>query len=215
MQKKIQNLFLILITLTLLSGCSSGFKPKENTLLIEKDKPILQAVFFEKDIDKNTKKALVEEIQKSINIYSADSQTVKINNIKSENDIERLSFLILEYASIKDFGSFNQLSIFNGSLDEAEKLGFTIPDSYYMINDSDIDTENTYSLNAISLDGCQILILDSDMQPITADNQNEALNYVELKGSELLYATDNVIIKDKHTVAVKADNDKLAFIIYK
>lgn len=212
---------LVLLGLTACIGLKA-WKPERNTIKIEADKPIAQAMFFGKDMGDEEKNRLFDELMSKIDEYTSKYGADKIDvtvpeeNKREASDIAALGYVVIEYSGMKELGRFNDYSVYEGEYAQAADFGFDADRSYYAANDKGLDTSQVYKLSDIAQEGYRLLVLDPDMQPnATGEEAGEELNYIELAGYELLYATDNVIIEGKHSCAVKPDAKEEAFVIYK
>lgn len=227
MQKiSLKQIFLVAIVLILSFGLLSckkdkQWKPDRNMIRIEKDKPVSQALFFESGIDSNAKNELYTEIQTKIEEYNNQygKDLVFVISPKEKQSVDKLDSIILSYDSLKEFGRFNDYSVFDGHIYEVEDFGFDIKKDYFKVSNGRLDMSQAVGMDTMDLDGCRILILDPAMQPhgfhMEEDSAIPEINYVELVGADIMYATKNIMIVDESIATVNMGEKELGYIIYR
>ena len=216
------TMVLLVLSFGLLScGKDKKWNPDRHMIRIEKDKPVSQALFFESGIDGNLKNELYTDIKTKIeeynNKYGKDS--VFVISPKEKQSADQLDSIILGYDSLKEFGRFNDYSVFDGHIYEVEDFGFDIKQDYFKVSDGKLDTSRTVGIDKIDLDGCRILVLDPAIQPHGFHTEEESaaskLNYVEVAGADIIYATKNILVVDESVATINMGEKELGYIIYK
>lgn len=207
----------LLFATIMLVGCFASWKPEFNTVKVEKDKPIKQAVFFENEIDAVQKKSLVDQINTHIDEYNNKYGAGKAKLLDADKNLSNAKYLILEYDNIKEFGRFNDCTVFDGELLEANKSGFDLPDKFSQVTDGVINNDSSFGLNEFDSSKYRILIFDSKLQMMPSEDENtDNANYFQLsKKNNIEFVSGDVALKDSITVAPKYQSDDLSYIIYK
>lgn len=217
--KRMLSIAVVLVAAFGLTACSKEWKPERNTVRIQKDKPVSQAMFFEKDADKALKSELFEELRSKVeeynNTYGKDM--VVITTPKADKQkAEDLDFVKLDYFDIKEFGRFNDYSVYDGEIDKAKEYGFDIGADFFKVEKGQAEYSKAVKAGEIDAEGAKLLILDPLMQPYDSETDSEGdLNYFELVDASVIFATQNIMISDEHTVAVSPESSDLGYVIYK
>lgn len=210
----------LLITVLSFTACGKEWKVERNTVRIQKEKPVTQAMFFGGDAEKSLKTELFALLKDKVQEYNAayGKDLVVITKPKEGKGAEGLDYVVLEYATMKEFGRFHDYSAFDGELSLAEEYGFDLDKSYFQVENGKVDTSRPLALNDLEREGCRLLIIDPAIQPFQPDKEavtQEDLNYFELVDASVLYVTDNIRPVDSTEFTIESENSDLGYIIYK
>lgn len=192
MKKKIGCL--LFVTAVALMGCSKGDDVKKTTLYIDEDGEVTEAIVEALDKDYYDSNEMENFIEEEVDAYNKEAGSDKVDVVKYEVENHKAKVTI-EYESMADYGKFNNVSAFYGTIKEAKKAGHEFEGEFLSAKDKPAITykelKGSNSYYAVVVEGKQTVVLDNDV----------------------LYASPNVKIKGEKAI-VENSNEK-AYIIYK
>lgn len=210
----------VLIATLGLTACNKGWKAERNTVRIQKEKPVTQAMFFGSAADKSLKTELFASLQDKVQEYNTayGKDSVVITKPKEGKTAESSDYVVLEYATMKEFGRFHDYSAFDGELVSSEEYGFDPAKSYFKVENGKIDASKSFDLEELGSEDCRLLIIDPAIQPFWPDKEaatEDDLNYFELVDTSALYVTENIRLVDSKTFTIEPESSDLGYVIYK
>lgn len=177
-------------------GCAKGDNVRKTTLYVE-DGKVTEAIVEKLDEEFYDEKKMEDWITKDVDAYNKEHGSDVLKIVKCEVEGETAKATI-EYDSMKDYGEFNGMKAFCGTIREAEKAGYDFEGEFESARGKPVIThdelENSESYYAVIVSEAQEIVLEE----------------------EILYASPNVSVKGKKAVIDKgAGNHNLAYIIYK
>lgn len=188
----------ILLSVLHLTGCGSDKNVKENTLYVNNNGKVIGALYERLDKNYYNEEELSDWILAEVDSYNKENgkKTLKLRECEVGDGQARVS---IRYASIEDYADFNQVVAFEGTIEEAQKEGYTFAGEFKstadkpVITNKEIDASSEY----------KVLILEESQQLVMEE--------------KILYVNEVVSVnKDNLKRAkVNASKQNLAFIIYK
>lgn len=132
MQKKrwtgmVAALFLLAHT-AVCSGCSTGMGTEEVTgIKIGRDGTVTATIVEAFDKEYYTEDGLSEMIQSEIAAYDSSGEKVSLVEIREQEDTGSI-VVVMKYASAEDYAAFNEVTLFYGTVAQAQTAGYT-PDA--------------------------------------------------------------------------------------
>lgn len=202
------------------TACKKEWKPDRNIVRIQKDKPISQAIFFEKDASKEQKAELISELKSKVAEYNDSFGKDLIVITKPKDDktkIEDLNYAVLDYPSMTDFGRFNQYSVYFGDPANAEQAGFSIHDTEFLtVEKNQADASKVVKAEEIAGETMRLLVLDPAIQPFAAEGQEQGeLNYFEVEDAQVAYVSANILLTENEELTVAPDSQTPGYVIYR
>lgn len=192
--KKFAYVILVGLAVVGMTGCTKGDKVKNTTLYVEQNGKVTSAIVEALDKDYFSIKELEKWIDEEVNTYNKENKgSIKVRKCEEESGKARVT---LEFPSLEDYSTFNNVEAFFGTIEEAEKAGYSFNSEY-------ISAKGKPSVTGAELEGSKsyyVLIVE-EAQTIELDE-------------DILYASSNVKVKGERA-SVDADTKELAYIIYK
>lgn len=124
-------LILLPVLLLLLVGC--GEKPKETTVSVSKKGVVTQTIIEKWDQDDYDQAEFESNIAEQIGSYGSDAVRLKSCEVK-----KGMITVVLEYDSVADYGAFNGVQCFDGTIAEADQAGLIMNGTYYDTDGAEI-----------------------------------------------------------------------------
>ena len=192
--RKIISFCLLMCSVLLFSGCF-GSVPKEDTISVDKRGRITSTIVEEFDKDFYDADELESEIDEELSEYNKNfaADHVRKETFKVEDGVAVLQLVFDESGYYSDYTG---LTLFAGTLSEAEEEGYDLPGDFVEPN------ENAADLDTLNSDGkAHVLILE------------EAVS-VRVPGTILAVCPeDNVSVTGKREAVVQ--EAELSYIVYK
>lgn len=185
---------LLLVMAMAMTGCSKGDDVKKTTLYVDEDGEITEAIVetLDKDYyDSGEMENFIEEETAAYNKQAGDEK-VEIAKCEVEDGKARVT---MEYESMKEYGEFNSVTAFHGTVSEAKKAGYDFEGEFVSAKDKPSITykelKGSKEYYVVIVEGEQTVILDEDV----------------------LYASPDVKVEGEK--AIVENSDEKAYIIYK
>lgn len=192
--KKSWSLFAVMAAALMLSGCGEKFEPTETTVFVNSKGAVQGAIMESFDQAYYKFDELSEEIEKEVRAYCLDQkeESVTVESLTQEGDVVTL---FMNYESVQDYGTFNDVLFFSGTYGEALDAGY-LPEELYDAEGELADREGE------GLEELQVIVTEESI-------------CVQTTG-KIQYVSDNVSITDKKLAKVmEAKKTRPAFILYK
>lgn len=181
--KKRKGLFLTVMALGLLTGCSR-FSPKETAVSIGKDGAVTAAVIDKLDQSYYDADELKSSVESSVTEYNGDAgeDTITVDKfeIGEEGDVK----LFMKYASYKDYADFNNVDFYVGDItDGYNNGGYRFETGFYQVEKGKTVGEEIQREEIFKGSNHPMLVFSEDMA-------------VEVPG-KILYVSSNVEVTGK------------------
>lgn len=179
----------LLAAMVLLTGCSSVKKAAASTIYIDKNGKVTSVLVESFTAESYDQTELEEYIRNAINEFndgsskktvSLDSYTVKQGQIRA----------ILEYASAADYESFNQTTLFCGTVPGAQAAGYEFNGNFNAAGGDPISGSELLETNPEA----HVIILNEPLRVMTEKH--------------ILYVSSNVKIVDANLAQVLPDEQE-------
>lgn len=191
---KSRNICLILAAACLLMGCDQKFEPTESTVFVTSKGEVQSAIMENFDKAYYDFEELSEDVEKEVKTYCLDvnEDAINVESLTQEGDTVAL---FMNYGSVEDYVSFNEVLLFSGTYAEAVADGY-VPEELY-------DTEgNSVELDADALENLKVIVTEESI-------------CIQTSG-KIRYVSDNVTVVDKKLArALEAGKTHPAFVLYK
>ncbi len=192
--RKIISFCLLMCSILLFSGCLGGV-PEENTISVDKRGRITSTIVEEFDKDFYDADELESEIDEELSEYNKNfaADHVRKETFKVEDGVATLQLVFDESGYYADYTG---LTLFAGTLSEAEEEGYDLSGNFVEPN------ENAADLEVLNSDGsAHVLVLEEAVQ-------------VRVPGNILAVCPeDNVTVTGNREASVA--EPELSYIIYK
>lgn len=192
--KKTLHFCLILTAALFLAGCQGKFEPVESTIFITSKGTVKSAVMESFDKEYYDFQELSEDVEKEVKSYCLDvnEEVVTVESLTKENGGVSL---MIDYQTVDDYASFNNVLLFHGTYAEAKAKGY-IPEELHDADGQVISPEEE------KLDSLKVIVTEENI-------------CVQTTG-KIKYVSDNVSLLDKKLAkAMEAGISHPAFIFYK
>lgn len=185
---KKQKLVLALTALLLLSGCGGIEKMTETTVTVN-DKGTVEELLLEDFSDETYKEEeLTAQINGLVEAYNKETgkEAVSVKNLQVKDKKAKVQ---MEYQTVADYRGFNQVDFFAGSVQEAQKEGYTFASDF-------TDAKGKDASKAGIPDGCekkQVIIIREPMQVLVPGT--------------ILYVSKNMEVVNESQARLPADDD--------
>lgn len=194
---------LLPLILCFFTGCSKVSSADANLISVDKDGAITSAIIEPFDKDYYDKEELKQNIEDAIDAYNtqAGDEAIRMKSFKIRKDT---AYVIMKYASYKDYTEFNQAPIFVGTVQEAIAAGYDTAENLSKTGENLLTTMQEL---AASEDTYHVVVVKEPLQVETPGN--------------ILFTSDFVAVPEKKLAEVQADEktavmlDEYAYIIYK
>ncbi len=199
--KRLTSFLLIMMVALMAVGCGAKFEPEETAIYITSKGEVRSAVIESFEESYYDLEELRSDLEKSIDDYCLDQgescitlETLEINEETGNAE------LWMEYETVEDYGAFNNVLLFHGTVAEAKEEGY-FEDTYF--EDTELlDTDGDYAELSEEDDEYQVIISD------------EAI-CIQTSG-KILYVSDNVSIEGKKLAkAFETSAEHPAYVIYR
>lgn len=192
--KKYICIMLAAVFVFVAAGCSKGDKVKKTTLYVEEDGSATSAIVESLDKDYYSVNELEKWINEAVDEFNKTNKgSIEVEKCEVEDGNAKVT---LEFASLKDYGDFNNVRAFNGTIEEAQKAGYNLEGEF-------LSAKGKPSVTYAELEGSKsyyVLVIE-EAQTVELEN-------------DILYASSNVKVKGKKAVIDK-NTKEFAYIIYK
>lgn len=199
--KKVMSTFLVLIlSCTVLAGCSSGKDADTDTLFVEKKGAIVEVSVGDFDKDYYDEDEFKQYIKDEIAAYKDGDGTgsVKLDKITIAEDGAKLA---MKYSDSEAYTAFVGEEIFTGTIVQAIAAGYDFNVDFKTVEDAEVKDAVDKS-DVISNDDYHVAIVTKAID-------------VNVSGT-ICYVSDGVKIKDKSTATIEESQDAVFnYIIYK
>ena len=189
---------LALTAMTVMVSCgSTGGETEETSVLLGKE-GIIQSNIVESFAESYYDE---EELQQSILSQAAEYNQMNEDSIKVENvEVKEGTALVqMTYAKAEDYASFNKAVFFVGEAQNAVENGYELNVVLSGVKDS---AETAGKADILAMDGVTLLITD--------------ISDAIILNGKALYVSENVTVSgNANTVRRSAEDDGLAYIIFK
>lgn len=178
--------FVFILCVGMLTGCGS-YKADESTIFVLKNGKIVTTDVEAFDEDTYEKNDFEDYVNETIDDYTAENgkNTVKLKSLKVKDGKANLT---LEYKSAEDFGSFNGIELFAGSMAEALAAGYKFDVQFVSVKKGSVEDKTDASE-----------FMDDDKLKVVVVKENTCVN---VPGTILYVSAENVALKDKSTVSI-------------
>ena len=185
---------LILAAAVLLTGCGEKFEPTESTVYVTSKGVVQSAIMESFDKAYYNFEELSEDIEKEVKSYCLDlnEEAITVESLTQEGDTVKL---LMNYQTVEDYASFNEVILFAGTYAEAVDAGYVAEELY--------DTEGQTVENDLEeLAELKVIVTEESV-------------CIQTSG-KIRYISDNVTMVDKKLArAVEAGKSHPAFVLYK
>lgn len=205
--RKIISISLVCLLMTgLFSACGKSLEADRDTVYVQKKGKVIGAAIadFDKDYyDQEELKAFAEE---KVEAYQKEhgNDSVKIDEFSVE---EKVAKLYMKYASCEDYQTFNEVTLFSGTIPQALAAGFDFDTGFTEIKDGK-------AAGAVD----NKVIVDTDYKVVILSEKVD----VKVDGTVLYMSSDYTTLKSKDTVTVQLPEDagdgeelSLVYVVYK
>lgn len=186
----------ILLSVFLLSGCGSAFKPSASSLYIQKNGSLKEGIVESFEKDYYSKEEFASMVNREVSTYNANYGEDRISVERLEVE-DGTMYLTLQYADDETYAGYHEVFCLIGTVEEAlgEGLSFDM-----VFKDSDYEEYTAEEATA-------------DRKRSVAVLQEEGLVQLE---KPVKYVSNNVEILSSHLVQVMelGDSEEYAYIIY-
>lgn len=177
-----------------MTGCTKGDKVKNTTLYVEEGGKVTSAIVEPLDKDYFSITELEKWTNEEVKEYNdSNKSSIEVKKCEEQSGNARVT---LEFPSVKDYGAFNNVEAFYGTIADAKKAGYDFEGEF-------ISAKDKPSITYVELEGSKsyyVLIVE-EAQTVELDD-------------DILYASSNVKVKGEKA-AIDEDTRELAYIIYK
>lgn len=192
--KNALNFCVALTVVLFLTGCGGKFEPTVSTIYVTSRGEVKSAMMESFDKAYYNFEELSEDVEKAVRSYCLDvnEEAVTIESLTQENDEVAL---VMNYQTVDDYRTFNEVLFFSGTYAEAVSEGY-LPEELHDAEGeiADVDSEE--------LDNLKVIVTEESV-------------CIQTSG-KIKYVSDNVSIIDKKLArAVEAGKGHPAFVLYK
>lgn len=181
--KRIKGLFLTVMALGLLTGCSR-FSPEETAVSIGKDGAVTAAVIDKLDQSYYDAEELKASVESSVAEYNGEAGEDTITIDKFETGEEGEVELFMKYASYRDYAAFNNVDFYVGDItDGYNNGGYRFETGFYQVEKGKIVGEEIQREEIFEGSNHPMMVFSEDMA-------------VEVPG-KILYVSSNVEVTGK------------------
>lgn len=162
--KKRRILYLLLAICLLVSRCSKTPKDKSvNALVIHKDHRIKSTIVESFDKEYYKEEELKTSIENQINEYNSQTgqESIQLESLKKKGKEIQLS---MEYESAKDYASFNEVPLFEGTVEEAIAEGYDFSNTFQSIKKGKVQKQGLTSDEIKELSDHKVVIIKEYVQ---------------------------------------------------
>ena len=192
--RKLLNFCMVLTAALFLAGCGNDFEPTESTIYVTSKGIVHSAIMESFEKDYYNFEELKGDVETAVQSYCANGKegAVSVESLVEENDVVTLK---MQYQTVADYSTFNDMILFSGSFSEAEAAGY-VPSELY-------DSE-----------GKAVVLSEEEKNTLKVVVTEESV-CVQTSGT-IKCVSDNVTVIDKKLAsAMEAGAEHLAFIVYK
>ena len=209
MRRKLYAALIVLAAVGMTTACGTSFEADESTVYITKDGNVIGADIEDFNKDYYDEEELKAYITESIENYveSNGDGSLELQKFQTESSEEDgvTAQLYLNYATYIDYALFNDVTLFAGTVEQAQQEGYTFDQDFVKVEDGaaagGMDVQEL-----LSEQGVQVVVIGEEIA-------------VRVDGEILCVSDSNAEITGKNTVQVHYDVEDAqaqpAYILYK
>lgn len=195
------GLFIILCT-GLLSGCSQQTDVETSTVFIEKKGSVVSVDVEKFDKDYYEVKELETYIEKQIDAYDGGDGSVEKSSFDVKDGVAKLK---MRYSSYEDYGKFNGIEFYIGSVVTAQAEGYDFDTEFYSVSEDLKDKKTVDSSKILADDDNKVAVIKANVD-------------VQVPGKILFVSAKDTKVTAEDTVSITGEgaNEEaaLTYIIY-
>lgn len=209
MRRKLYAALIVLAAAGMTTACGTSFEADESTVYITKDGNVIGADIEDFNKDYYDEEELKAYITESIENYveSNGDGSLELQKFQTESSKEDgvTAQLYLNYATYIDYALFNDVTLFAGTVEQAQQEGYTFDQDFVKVEDGaaagGMDVQEL-----LSEQGVQVVVIGEEIA-------------VRVDGEILCVSDSNAEVTGKNTVQVHYDVEDAqaqpAYILYK
>ncbi len=191
----------VLAVMLLATGC--GAKEERTTLHIKDGGKVVENVTEEFDKDNYDEKELEKFVDQEIEEYidKSGEKSIKSSGFSVEDG---KAYMTLKFDDTKVYSDFNQETLYQGTVVQAEADGYPLAEHFYAVKDGKVKKNQTDKK-----------ISDGDDYKVIVTS--ESID-VAAPGEVVFVSRNDVKIRDEKTVSIRKENEddtSLTYIVYK
>lgn len=191
----------VLAVMLLATGC--GAKEERTTLHIKDGGKVVENVTEKFDKDYYDEKELEKFIDEEIEAYIDESgeKNIKASGFSVEDN---KAYMTLKFDSTDVYSDFNQETLYQGTVVQAEADGYPMAEHFYAVKDGKVKKDQTDKKIGDG-DGYKVVVTSESID-------------VAVSGEVLFVSRSDVKMRDEKTVSIQKENEddtSLTYIVYK
>lgn len=191
----------VLAVMLLATGC--GAKEERTTLHIKDGGKVVENVTEKFDKDYYDEKELEKFIDQEIETYIDESGEKSITSSGFSVE-DGKAYMTLKFDDTEVYSDFNQETLYQGTVVQAEADGYTLAEHFYAVKDGKVGKNQT-DKKIEDGDGYKVVVTSESID-------------VEVSGEVLFVSRSDVKMLDEKTVSIQKENEddtSLTYIVYK